>query len=105
MRTVKSGMCVAALAACCLAVAPAAKPDLTPEEKWTRRIADDFWRALASGQAEQAAGLLSPTLSRSLVAREWSGHGDNARLLDLPPGKWLASHLPVRDLVVSYGPH
>jgi hypothetical protein len=50
--------------------APCAAEDRTPETEWARGIVTDFWDAVRNQQAEQAAGLLSPELTRALVTYE-----------------------------------
>lgn len=103
MRRVRGMIVCGAVAMCCLPTAPAADRDVPPELKWARGIADDFWQAALGGQPEQAAGLLSPELARCLVSQEWSGAGPKDRLLDLPPDRWLARHLPAgREVSVKF---
>lgn len=68
----------AAVAVGC-AGAPNFGADPTPEEKWARGLAEDYWgrcgRTRAS-KGEQAAALLSPELAQSLVMREHLLWGD-----------------------------
>src|SRR5690349_7911457 len=49
---------------------PVGGADPTAEEKWAKGIAEDYWRALRAGKAEQAAALLSLELAQSLLNRE-----------------------------------
>ena len=94
MRALKFGLLCAVLAVCGPGFARGAKPDTTAEVKWAKGIADDFWRAVFAGQEEQAAGLLSPGLSKSLVEYDISGAGEKTQVLAWPAGRWLAMNLP-----------
>jgi hypothetical protein len=94
MQVCRYGLLFVLLVACVSGVAPANKPEVAPEVKWARGIADDFWRALLNGQARQAGGLLSSELANSLVTYEWSGPGEKARLMSLPAHQWLTDRIP-----------
>jgi hypothetical protein len=83
MRTMKRGALWTALAACCLGLAPAARPAPAAEVRWARGVAEDFFRAVFAWESEQAAGLLSPELSK---------------VLDLPHGTWI------RQFGLPWGP-
>jgi hypothetical protein len=103
MRAMVYGLLCAAFAICGQGLSSTAKPDPASQLKWAKGIADDFWRAVFAFQAEQAAGLLSPELSKSLVTQEWSGAGEGHRLLDLPAGEWLGKRLPRGpDVIVAF---
>jgi len=56
---------------------------LSPEAKWASGIADDFWKAFLDDREQQAAGLLSPELSKSLTTFEQDA-GANWRPLEMP---------------------
>jgi hypothetical protein len=46
-----------------------ADPKPSPEMRWAKQIAADFWDAILAGEHESAAGLLSPELSRGMGER------------------------------------
>jgi hypothetical protein len=94
MRSATVGLFFSAAGLCLFSSAAAANPEPAPEVKWSKGIADNFWKAVLTGQAEQAAGLLSPELSKSLVTHQWVGSGAAERVVDFPASKWLRQSLP-----------
>jgi len=82
------------LAICVMIVAgtTALAAELTPEERWARGIADDFWQALLNDKSEQAAGLLSPELARQLVRIEHYGSVGSGQYIEETAGTYLHSY-------------
>ncbi|HKA06522.1 MAG TPA: hypothetical protein VKD71_04640 [Gemmataceae bacterium] len=70
----------------------AAEP--TPEERWARGIAEDFWQALFNDNFEQTAGLLSPELATTVVGYE--EYRDWRKPLNVP--------MSLRSRAWGYGP-